>query len=191
MGAKSLYLTFDDGPSRPYTPQILELLNLHGAKATFFVCGKNAEIYPEIVRQIADSGHALGNHAYSHSWRKTFSLSLAEEFDHTDAVIKKITGVETKLLRPPWGLIRSSIRKNLEARGFKFVFWDVQAYDWWQPPVSFIEKRVISNVRPGSVILLHDGQKTNQGKNRTSTLAALPKILQTLQVRGYQFENLK
>lgn len=81
--ANPIYLTFDDGPNPPYTEQILDILSRHGAKAVFFVCGKNAERHPELVRRIVADGHALGNHSYSHSFRMAFSSKLYDEFKKT------------------------------------------------------------------------------------------------------------
>lgn len=185
-----VFLTFDDGPNQPYTSEILRILKHYGAYATFFICGKNAEADPDSVRAIAAAGHAVGNHAYSHSWLKIFSDSLLAEFEKTNDILEKLTGNKIRLIRPPWGLIKKSVKINLEQRGFRVVNWDAAGYDWWQPPAGYIAKKIIRQTHSGRVILLHDGQKTNHGKNRAQTVLALPIIIEALQKEGFNFKPL-
>lgn len=208
---QSIYLTFDDGPNQPYTGQILEILNRYGAKATFFVCGKNAERDPGTVRRIIEAGHTLGNHAYSHSKSLAFSVELYEEFVHTAEILSGIAGTDAgpgvasrgaggrgtdahgtdgKIIRAPWGLMSPGVRERLLAEGFKIYHWDLAAFDWWQPPASYIVRRIVRPAHDGAIVLLHDGEKTSSGSSRAKTVAALPQIIEQLSARGFEFKAL-
>lgn len=190
MTGGNIYLTFDDGPCEPYTSQILSTLQKYEAKATFFVCGKNAEKFPDSVKAINAAGHGLGNHAYSHDWKKIFSASLVEEFEKTNLILTAITGQTHKLARPPWGLINSKTKKTLEAKGYVFYHWDLAAFDWWQLPANHMAKMVINKAKPESIILLHDGHNVDQKHSRANTVAALPIIIETLRKQGYKLAAL-
>jgi peptidoglycan/xylan/chitin deacetylase (PgdA/CDA1 family) len=190
MPGKNIYLTFDDGPGEPHTSEILECLSRYQAKATFFVCGKNVQRDPEIFKKVFAAGHAIGNHAYSHSWLQMFGPDLYYEFKLTEKIISAAIGVKPKLLRAPWGKMRGSVKHKLLAEGYRIVNWDVAAYDWWQPPVSYIARSVIRQAFDGCVVLLHDGQKTQNGKNRKNTVAALSILIPELQKQGYEFITL-
>ncbi len=187
---KKVFLTFDDGPNPPCTDQMLEVLRSHGVPATFFMCGRNIERFPDHAKRVAAEGHTVGNHAYSHAWRMILSTKIGDEFLRTRDIISRITGTEGSLGRPPWGKIRPSVRKKLITQGFRFFNWDVEAFDWWRPPASFIAHWTLARIRPGSIVLLHDGGKTNIRVDRSRTVTALPRIIKTLQDRGYAFEKL-
>lgn len=194
---KIAYLTFDDGPNEPYTSQILEILKSRGASATFFLCGKNAERQPDMPAKILAAGCAIGSHAYSHSWLKVFSAGLYDEIAQTAAILEKVVAKNTggtapvRLARAPWGLMRWDVRRKLLAAGFKIFHWDIAAYDWWQPKPAYIAAKIIREIRPGAVILLHDGEKTLPNRSRANTVAALPLIIDGLRAKGYRFEVLK
>lgn len=189
--SKNLFLTFDDGPSVPYTNDLLDLLKEYQIKATFFVCGKNAQRYPQIIGRICAEGHALGNHAYSHSWSNILSKRLFNEFIQTGSILENICRYKVKLARAPWGLMRKSVREELLAQGFKIFRWDFHVYDWWQPPVNYMAKKIIASARPGAIILLHDGGKTNVSTNRRKTIEALRIAIPALAKEGYSFAKLE
>ena len=197
QGPKKLYLTFDDGPNPPHTREILQILKSNAAGATFFVCGKNAERHPETVKKILEQGHALGNHSYSHARKNIFRGAIYDDFLRADSVLVKIAGevgasqsAPPRLARAPWGKIRGSAKKKLEALGFQFFGWDLHAYDWWQPSAQWMAKRIISRARPGAIILLHDGKETESGVSRSRTSQALKIFLPALARQGYVFEKL-
>lgn len=185
-----IFLTFDDGPSEPYTSQILEILKTYEVKATFFVCGKNVEGYPEITRQIAQEGHAIGNHSYSHSRLLTLSGLLRQEIERTDKILKKTAGVETKLFRPPWGIAMPWLKSYLSESGRKLVLWDVMAFDWRPVSAQFIVGRILSKARPETTILLHDGAHGTIRKSRKQTVLALPRLIEMLSERGFIFSKI-
>jgi peptidoglycan/xylan/chitin deacetylase (PgdA/CDA1 family) len=190
MSGKSIYLTFDDGPSEPYTSEILDCLSRYQAKATFFVCGRNVEKEPESLKKVFAAGHSIGNHAYSHSWLQIFGPDLYYEFKLTEKIITETIGVKPKLIRAPWGKMRGSVKRKLLDEDYRIANWDIAPYDWWQPPVWYIARSIIHRAFDGGIILLHDGQKTQRNKSRKNTVAALSIIIPTLQKEGYEFKGL-
>jgi peptidoglycan/xylan/chitin deacetylase (PgdA/CDA1 family) len=181
-----VYLTFDDGPTPAYTPQILGLLARYQALATFFVVGRNAAAYPELVRQEYAAGHGVGNHTWSH--RRLTDLGsgrLQAEVDATSALIGRATGAPVRCLRPPYATVDEASVDRARGRGLRLVLWDVDSSDWRRPGAAAIAGRVLGRVRSGDVVLLHDG-----GGNRTQTVAALEQVLASLSARGFRFSAL-
>jgi peptidoglycan/xylan/chitin deacetylase (PgdA/CDA1 family) len=181
-----VYLTFDDGPTPAYTPPILALLARYQARATFFVIGRNAAAYPELVRQEYAAGHGVGNHTWNH--RRLTDLGggrLGAEVDATSAVIGRATGAPVRCLRPPYATVDGASGDRARARGLRLVLWDVDSNDWRRPGAAAIAGRVLGRVRSGDVVLLHDG-----GGNRTQTVAALEQVLASLSARGFRFSAL-
>ena len=181
-----VYLTFDDGPTPAYTPPILALLARYQARATFFVIGRNAAAYPELVRQEHAAGHGVGNHTWNH--RRLTDLEggrLGAEVDATSAVIGRATGAPVRCLRPPYATVDGASADRARARGLRLVLWDVDSNDWRRPGAAAIAGRVLGRVRSGDVVLLHDG-----GGNRTQTVAALEQVLASLSARGFRFSAL-
>ncbi|SEG94526.1 Peptidoglycan/xylan/chitin deacetylase, PgdA/CDA1 family [Thermomonospora echinospora] len=183
---KVVYLSFDDGPSSGYTPKILNILAKRGVRATFFVLGENVNRYPSLTLRAHERGHSIQNHTWSHpdlrqvSW-KTFTSQVGR----TDRVIRAQTGYTPRCLRPPYGSVDSKVRSRAGSLGKTVKLWTVDPRDWSRPGSSVIARRVLDNVRPGSIILLHDG-----GGDRSQTVAALPTILRTLKARGYTFRRM-
>ena len=170
-------LTFDDGPSRKYTPELLDGLKEKGIHATFFLMGKNIEGNEELVKRIQEEGHLIGNHTYNHVQLNKISSALAkQEIEKTSNEIYKITGEYPTYLRPPFG----AWRKDLEFSVTMFpVFWDVDTLDWESKNVTSVLHIVENNVEDGSIILMHDGYET-------SVEAAL-KVVDMLTEKGYEF----
>lgn len=185
-GAKVVYLTFDDGPSPAYTPKVLAILNRYGVRATFFEIGENVAAHPSLTAQVARQGHSVQNHSWSHpDLRRLSASSFNAQVGDTDRAIRAQTGRTPKCLRPPYGAVNIAVRSRAAALGKQVVLWSVDPADWSRPGTGAIQSRVLKNVRPGSVILLHDG-----GGDRSQTVAALPTILSTLKARGYTFATL-
>ncbi|MER7756769.1 polysaccharide deacetylase family protein [Kitasatospora sp. NPDC097643] len=183
---KVVYLTFDDGPSPTYTPRILGILSRYGVRATFFEIGENVAAHPAITAQVARQGHSVQNHSWSHpDLRRLSGSAVSSQIAGTDRVIRAQTGRTPTCLRPPYGAVNSTVRSRAAALGKQVVLWSVDPTDWSRPGTAAIQSRVLNNVRPGSVILLHDG-----GGDRSQTAAALPTILSTLKARGYTFATL-
>ena len=180
---KYVLLTFDDGPDAKYTPQILEILKSYDAKATFFEVGQNVVKHPDLTKQIHEQGHSVQNHTWSHpDLRKLSSASLKNQVAKTDQAIRAQTGYTPRCLRPPYGGVNKVVLQHTDSLDKVIRLWTVDSHDWERPGTSVIVKRVLTGVKDGSIVLMHDG-----GGNRSQTVAALPTILKTLKAKGYGF----
>jgi peptidoglycan/xylan/chitin deacetylase (PgdA/CDA1 family) len=182
-------LTFDDGPSSPYTEQILDILRSRNCKATFFVCGRNVERYPEILRRIQAEGHAIGNHTFTHPFPYFRTRSFfAREIDLTQNAIERVTGQRPEFFRPPFGARWLGMYPVLRERGMRLVNWSDTGYDW-KLPAEGVVRETLKNLRAGSIILLHDGCRTDPpGRcDRSSTVEALPAIMDGALKAGLTF----
>ncbi len=178
---KKIALTFDDGPHPYYTEQLLDGLAERGVHATFFVTGEHAELHPDIIKRMAEEGHLIGNHTYSHMQltagnREAFKAELIK----TNEIITGITGQEVMYVRPPYG----SWDKKFETELNMFpVLWNVDPLDWCSSNVSCITDRVVSDVEENDIILLHDYYKT--------TVTAALQVIDKLEKEGYQFVTVE
>lgn len=190
LESKKIAFTFDDGPDPTFTPQVLNILSEKNVKGTFFVLGKQAALYPEIVERIYKEGHTIGNHTFSHSdIKKDNSLTLQVELNSTQRLIEQITGHSTTLLRPPYTTDADYSEDELQSvfqfqnMGYTMVGSLIDSRDWESKSSDEIVKRVTeTNLKNGDIILLHDA-----GGNRSTTIEALPKIIDTLREKGYTF----
>ena len=190
-GAKVVALTFDDGPNEPYTSQILDVLEREGVRATFFVVGENVLSYPDAARRIVADGNVIANHSFDHSRMAAAIDFRYSQVERTQDVILQTTGVTPRFFRPPAGIHTPWQLRAATSNGLITVNWDAEGYDWQKPnSPERIEQKVLASVRPGSIILLHDGDETNHGSDRSQTVAALPAIIETLRSEGYQFVTL-
>ncbi|MEY9864569.1 peptidoglycan/xylan/chitin deacetylase (PgdA/CDA1 family) [Catenulispora sp. GAS73] len=179
---KVVSITFDDGPS-PYTPQVLRILAQYGVHATFFEVGQNVAARPALTSQVYRQGNSVQNHTWSHpDLRKLSASQFTYQVSATDGQIRSHTGYRPCCLRPPYGAVNADVRSRASALGKKIALWTVDPRDWSRPGTATIQNRVLSQVRPGSVVVLHDG-----GGDRSQTVAALGGILKTLKARGYTF----
>jgi peptidoglycan/xylan/chitin deacetylase (PgdA/CDA1 family) len=182
-GGREIALSFDDGPSI-YTSQVLDILDQHGVKATFFVVGRNAVLNPHLMRRAVESGHEIGNHTWSHTALTALKKKGARrhEVEGASDVVRAATGHKPLLFRPPYGAMRPGTNREVRQLGMLPVVWSVDARDY-DPRVT--EKALVARVRkalrPGSIILLHDG-----GGDRSKTVAALPAILAAVAKDGYR-----
>lgn len=181
-----VYLTFDDGPSPAYTPQILAVLSRYGVHATFFELGQQVRSYPGLTRAVRARGHSVQNHTWSHpnltkvSWQR-----FAAEVTNTDRAIRGQLGYTPRCLRPPYGATNRLTALRAAALGKQLKLWTIDTRDWQRPGAATITSRALTNVRSGSIILMHDG-----GGNRSQTVAATATIVRTLKARGYTFGTL-
>ena len=181
-------LTFDDGPHPKYTTEILDLLNEYNIKATFFVLGKFAEQYPEIIKRQAKEGHEIGNHTYSHiNVKKVSKEKIQEEFNKTQEIILSLAGVESKVFRPPYGIFDEKIISAIN-KACSIVLWSQNEdhKDWSNPGVKKIADTILSQIENGDIILLHDYVYHNE----SHTVEALKIILPELKNKGYKFVTL-
>ncbi len=174
-------LTFDDGPDPRNTPAILDILGKYGAHATFFSVGKEVENFPEITKRAVSEGHEIGSHSYSHARITTLSVDrFAEELDRAEDIVMKAGARKPLCFRPPYGALTPGAMKLLAERGYYVVLWVCESNDWVRISEGQIVKGVLETVRPGSIILMHDG-----GGPRPRTIGALPRIIEGLLERGY------
>ncbi len=179
-------LTFDDGPDGVYTPRVLDVLKDYGVPATFFLLGQNMENHPQVARRIIEEGHAVGNHSYSHpDLRKlTASEAYQNQVNKTQQVFKDILDYEPLYFRPPYGALTDEQIEMLGAEGFIIVNWSIETFDWsaaLNNPAGILE-RVNRYHHEGAVILMHSA-----GGNRSTTVEALPLIIESLREKGYEF----
>lgn len=172
-------LSFDDGPSR-YTPAVLRLLRRHGAKATFFQLGGNMGGQSALQRQILAQGSTLGDHSWSHPVLSAGGAAAESEVVRTKSRIARQAGFTPCVFRAPYGAVSGRLISMVRRKGMLTIQWDVDPLDWRRPGAGAIASRVLGQVRPGSIILLHDG-----GGERSQSVAATDTILRTLRRRGY------
>lgn len=190
---KTVYLTFDDGPSNN-TQQILDILNRYDVKATFFIVPKQNELSNENLKKIHDSNNVIGVHSFSHVYKQIYSSvdAFLDDFNNCSSYIKNITGVSPEIIRLPGGSINgynSSISVELlsevSRRGFVYFDWNVDSTDASHKltPTDTIVQNVINGVvtNKTSIILMHDCN------TKTTTIEALPRIIETLKGMGYNF----
>jgi peptidoglycan-N-acetylglucosamine deacetylase len=179
---KVIALTFDDGPFLGSTDEILQILKRNNVKATFFIIGRNLQLYPQIGQQIVADGHAIANHTWSHSYRRFSFAAAAKEIDNTTNLIYKLTGVKTYLFRPPGGFLNNGPTGYARSKKYAVVMWSADSDDWKRPSVSALVNNVVGEATPGGIALMHDG-----GGNRAGTIKALPIIIARLRSKGYSF----
>lgn len=183
-------LTFDDGPDPVETPKILDLLERHGAKATFFVLGIRAAQHPKLIQRMAQSGHALGNHGWSHASMPTLSSRLRrQEIMKTHKVLKPYG---TRLFRPPFGHYDWPTCLDLARCGCRSVAWNVAARDWLDRTDQQIMTLLEDKLKPGSIVLLHDSLYTFERveyRSRKPLLSALDQLIGKLRTQ-YSFVTI-
>lgn len=184
---KLIALTFDDGPDEDYTPKILDILKKHDVKATFFVVGQKVGWDQEIVKREHEEGHEIGNHTFSHInvCHREYD-DIYKEITETQEAIKKITGKEPTIFRPPYRAINKEMCSIVKEKKMNVVLWsDLDPRDWSNPGVYFITNTILTKVKNGNIILLHD--YNNQRKSTSQTIQALDIIIPELKAKGYKF----
>lgn len=175
--SKKIALTFDDGPHPKVTPQVLNILKKYEAKATFFVVGSEVKKNPQVLKDVANAGHEIGNHTFNHKKLTTLSLRNAQiQIDSTDAVIKATIGHNATVFRPPYGAYNKSIVNQLDVPN---VLWSIDTLDWKHHDPQKTLAAVQKNAKNGSIVLMHDIHQ--------ETADALDSILAMLQKQGYEF----
>ena len=182
-GGKVIALTFDDGPG-PYTAQLLDILDQHSAKATFFLIGSKVSSQANVVRSVHARGHQLGNHSWSHpELPKLPADQIAGEVDRTNDAIKQATGVTPSILRPPYGAVNGVVLEQLRLRGMSSILWSVDTRDWADRNSDIVCSRAVAGAHPGAIILMHDIHQTS--------VNAVPCILSALKQQGYSFVTVQ
>lgn len=189
---RAVALTFDDGPNPDATPAILDALAERGIKATFFVLGRHAERWPELVRRAAEEGHAIGNHGYYH--RKLHFKSpwyVRDDLSRGTREIERASAVHPALFRAPHGFRSPWVSAIARSLGQRTVGWSLGVWDSDRPGVDAIAQRTIDGARPGSILLLHDGDGYDPAGDRMQTARAVPLIIDRLREQDYRFERIE
>jgi peptidoglycan/xylan/chitin deacetylase (PgdA/CDA1 family) len=190
---KVVALTFDDGPSPEWTPQVLDELKKAQVKATFFMLGNHVERYPEIARRVLAEGHEIGNHTYDHHVLIYYKMEeLEKEIKDAEKAIKTVTGQNTRYFRPPKAWLSSREKKKIEEMGYKIVLWSLNSKDWVTYHDKQITSYILKRIQPGDIILFHDsgGVFTAEGGNRTQTIKTIPRLVKKLEEKGYRFVTI-
>jgi len=184
--APTVHLTFDDGPHPTATAVVLEILKRRNLKATFFLLGENVGRYPDLVREINERGHFVGNHSLTHSslFLKPSSWQSRQMKDAND-IIQKTIGKTPGLFRPPFGHFDLRTIKAASSHGLKTVMWDVDSKDYSASGIPSIIRRVCHQTGPGSIVLLHDNDSTS-----AKIAEYLNPILDNLEQRDLSFAPL-
>ncbi|MEG3934626.1 polysaccharide deacetylase family protein [Microcoleus sp. T3_B1] len=178
---KAIALTFDDGPWPKTTTQILDILKENNIKATFFWVGRYLHNSPEIGKQVAAAGHAIGNHTWNHQYLQYNEDGAAREIDRTSSLIEELTGIQTSMFRPPGGILNNGLAAYAQKKNYAVVMWSADSFDWRTLTESLIDN-VMRQANSGGIVLMHDG-----GGNRARTVKALPDIIARLRKEGYSF----
>jgi peptidoglycan/xylan/chitin deacetylase (PgdA/CDA1 family) len=181
-------LTYDDGPSQQYTPELLDILDRYKVKATFFMIGKQIDALPDLAKDVARRGHVIANHTYSHPHNIELETEpqIISELEMCESTIERVTGQKAHLFRPPRGLVNGTVFMIAEEEGYPIILWTVSADHHDAPTPEAIAKRVAKRIRPGAIILAHDGTLYSRWKD----VSATPLIIKELRKKGYSFVTI-
>lgn len=185
---RRIALTFDDGPSKPSTQALLDVLGEQAAKATFFCIGLNVSWHPDVLARAFGEGHVIANHSMMHS-RKAGLLPLgADHIDEASREITRVIGCRPRLYRPPWGWLTPWEARRVAARGYAVIGWDVYPDDWKLPEVApeVLVEDVRRQVQPGSIVLFHDAMSNVIDCRKTNTSRAVARLVPLLRGEGYE-----
>jgi peptidoglycan-N-acetylglucosamine deacetylase len=190
---RAIALTYDDGPNPAATPRLMEVLERHGARATFLLIGRWAEREPELIRELVGAGHAIGNHTFTHPTMPLRTAGqLREELRRCREAIEA-AGVELTrvngeaLMRPPYGRRRPGTLRVLRQAGYAPLLWSITCYDWRRTATLPKLVRRATRARDGDIVLLHDGYHKDPAHDRSTSIAATDEVLARLTADGYRF----
>lgn len=184
---KVVALTFDDGSDGTNIPAILKILNDNNIKVTFFLTGKAVLNHPTKIKSIIANGHAIGNHSYGHPYfTRITTTQMRTELEKTETIIKNLTGKTTKpYFRPPYGASNTTVLQTIGSIGYtKTIKWTIDTIDWDGRSAASISSKVLNNIVPGAIVLMHTGAGAKY------TPAALPTIIKGLKDKGYRFVTI-
>lgn len=181
--SKVVSFTFDDGSDGGHINEILAILKKNNIKATFFLTGAATQQHPSLIRNIVNQGHEIGNHSFNHpDFTKISAAQMRDQLNRAETAIKNATGKTTKpLFRPPFGAVNQTVLNTIGDAGYtKTIMWTIDTVDWRGDSATIMTNKVVNNIVPGSIVLMHTGQDT-------FTPEALPGMISKLKAKGYQF----
>lgn len=179
-------LTFDDGPDPEITPRVLDVLAQHRARATFFMIGRHLAEWHEVGTRALAEGHQIGNHSWQHAYTQNFFSQRAHltDIERNEQLIRLLVGDDRAIpYRAPVGLKSPELARAAHAKGLQIVAWSIHSRDTIDRDPQRIAQRVLKRIRPGDIVLMHDGHQTS-GRHRSAGLDALPLILKGLEERA-------
>jgi peptidoglycan/xylan/chitin deacetylase (PgdA/CDA1 family) len=180
-------ITFDDGPTEPYTTQILDILQAAGARATFFVLGARAVTAPATLRRAIADGHEIGNHTWAHTALPLCGPSfIRQTIRATSDFVERSTGVRPRVFRAPFGWRNPWVNRSARREGCEPVAWTVGVHDTDRPGADVIVHRAIGGLRDGTILLLHDGRGLDPAPDPSQVVEALPRILDEARRRNFR-----
>jgi peptidoglycan/xylan/chitin deacetylase (PgdA/CDA1 family) len=174
-------ITFDDGPHPNNTPRLLDMLRERNIKATFYVIGRNVDLYPNVLRRTVSEGHEIGNHTYTHPiLSKLGDSAVREELTKCRDAVARAAGVQPRTMRPPYGALLQRQREWIHAElNYPTIMWSVDPLDWKRPGPSVVTSRILAGTTPGAIVLAHD--------LHAGTVDAMPATLDGLLNKGFKF----
>jgi len=174
-------MTFDDGPHPKNTPRLLDMLRERNIKATFYVIGRNVDLYPNVLRRAVSEGHEIGNHTYTHPvLSKLGDSAVREELTKCRDAVARAAGVQPRTMRPPYGALLQRQREWIHTElNYPTIMWSVDPLDWKRPGPSVVTSRILSGTTPGAIVLAHD--------LHSGTVDAMPATLDGLLNKGFKF----
>jgi peptidoglycan/xylan/chitin deacetylase (PgdA/CDA1 family) len=179
-GDPRVALTFDDGPTRRFTPRVLDILRRHKVKAAFFVLGQSARREPELLRRVAAEGHLLANHSWDHPKRAGLE-EWRGQIGRTREAITQAGVAASPYFRPPHGTVTAATRTACAERRYTIILYTLLSSDWTRPGAAVLTRQVTRGLGSGGIVVLHDG-----GGERSQTVEALPDIIRGLRARGLE-----
>jgi len=185
-GPRAVALTFDDGPDPEVTPRLLDILDRHGARATFFCIGDRVRVRPDVTREISARGHAVGNHGYTHGPGFFFRSpgGLRADLLRAQEEVAAATGRPPELFRAPAGIRGPWLQPVLDELGLDLVSWTRRGFDTVTPDPARVHDRLVKGLSPGDILVLHDGASARGPGGRPVVEEVLPRLLETISARG-------
>jgi peptidoglycan/xylan/chitin deacetylase (PgdA/CDA1 family) len=187
----AIALTFDDGPCATATPDVLDLLNGQSVRTTFFMIGESVRRYPDLAEQVLREGHQIANHSDRHTAVRSLSpAACLREIEKAERTFRSILGLAPRFYRPPKGLVHRSVTATVNRAGYHVVTWSLMPGDYFAWHTADWIKRRLAKVRPGDIIVLHDGLSLQPAPDRSRTLSVLSGFISGVKNRGLRFVSL-
>ncbi|HTC25136.1 MAG TPA: polysaccharide deacetylase family protein [Gemmatimonadales bacterium] len=187
---RSVYLTFDDGPNQEATPAILDALHATAVPATFFLVGRHVTLFPALARRVA-AEHTIGNHTQSHvKLHRLGPRRVQQEVRDAHEAIVSTTGATPRMFRAPHGYRNPFLFRAVRPFRYQVMGWTFGVWDTARPGSEEIRRRMRAKLRPGAILLLHDGDGYDPHGDRRQTAEALPGIIDDVRAGGYEFRPL-